>query len=252
MDRIIGLIDMDCFYVQVEQHLTDFVDKKILEEGAGQLLQNISSNVSVTLPTTHLADGNDKGGEDVYNREANLKSWLDMRCAKDISHLRLAIAAEAIEQIRARIKESTQFFCSGGIANNKMLAKLVCARHKPRQQTVIPFDFVPILFEETPIGDVRMLGGKLGNSIQQKLGVGTMADLSAIPYELIERHFGDQAQWISQLAKGLDDEPVDRRPVQRAVQETCSRPSQGKNFFGAYLISNAPNVQLRTKEQQKM
>ncbi|CAJ0602259.1 unnamed protein product, partial [Cylicocyclus nassatus] len=46
-----------------------------------------------------------------------------------------------------------------------MLAKLVCARHKPRQQTVIPFEFVPVLFEETRIGDNRMLGGKLGNSI---------------------------------------------------------------------------------------
>ncbi|KIH49568.1 hypothetical protein ANCDUO_20358, partial [Ancylostoma duodenale] len=121
--------------------------------------------------------------------------------------LRLAIAAQTIEQMRARIRECTQFFCSGGIANNKMLAKLVCARHKPRQQTVIPFEFVPTLFEETPIGDVRMLGGKLGYAIQDRLAVGTMADLAAIPYEMIERHFEGQAQWISQLAKGYDDEP---------------------------------------------
>ncbi|CAJ0604197.1 unnamed protein product [Cylicocyclus nassatus] len=86
-----------------------------------------------------------------------------------------------------------------------MLAKLLRARHKPRQQTVIPFEFVPVLFEETRIGDNRMLGGKLGNSIQQKLGVGTMADLAAVPYDPIEWHFGDQAHWIIGLAKGLDD-----------------------------------------------
>ncbi|VDM72155.1 unnamed protein product, partial [Strongylus vulgaris] len=115
--------------------------------------------------------------------------------------LRLAIAAETVEQIRARIRESTQFFCSGGIANNKMLAKLVCSRHKPRQQTLIPFDFVPTLFEEVPIGDVRMLGGKLGHAIQERLAVGTMADLAAVPYEVIERYFEGQARWISQLAK---------------------------------------------------
>ncbi|CAJ0597287.1 unnamed protein product [Cylicocyclus nassatus] len=209
--------------------MTELVDQTIVEIGVAQLLQDLTSNLSTILPTTHVADGNDRGNEDVYDREASVRNLADNiymipRC---LSKLRLAVAAEAIEQIRARIKESTQFFCSGGIANNKMLAKLVCARHKPRQQTVIPFDFVPVLFEETPIGDVRMLGGKLGNSIQQKLGVGTMADLAAVPYDLIERHFGDQAQWISQLAKGLDDEPVKPRNNQLSI--AVSKTFPGKN-----------------------
>ncbi|PIO53626.1 hypothetical protein TELCIR_25033, partial [Teladorsagia circumcincta] len=88
-----------------------------------------------------------------------------------------------------------------------MLAKLVCARHKPRQQTVLPFDYVPVIFEETPIGDVRMLGGKLGHALQNRFAIGTMAELAAIPFELIERHFESQAQWIHHLAKGFDDEP---------------------------------------------
>lgn len=53
-----------------------------------------------------------------------------------------------------------------------MLAKLVCARHKPRQQTVLPFEYVPVVFEETPIGDVRMLGGKLGYALQDRFAIG--------------------------------------------------------------------------------
>ncbi|KAL6726109.1 hypothetical protein Aduo_008114 [Ancylostoma duodenale] len=207
--------------------LTDMIDKKIIEIGAAQLLQDITTDLSASLPTTHLADGNDKGSADTYDREANLRSWLDIRCAREISHLRLAIAAQTIEQMRARIRECTQFFCSGGIANNKMLAKLVCARHKPRQQTVVPFEFVPTLFEETPIGDVRMLGGKLGYAIQDRLAVGTMADLAAVPYEMIERHFEGQAQWISQLAKGYDDEPVKPRNNQQSIAVSKNFP--GKN-----------------------
>ncbi|KHJ90218.1 ImpB/MucB/SamB family protein [Oesophagostomum dentatum] len=213
--------------------LTELVDKKIVEVGAAQLLQNLTCNLSTTLPTTHLADGHDKG--DGYDREANIRSWLDIRCAREISHLRLAIAAEIIEQMRARIRESTQFFCSGGIANNKMLAKLVCARHKPRQQTLVPFEFVPVIFEETPVGDVRMLGGKLGNAIQDRLGVGTMGDLAAVPFELIERHFEGQARWISQLAKGYDDEPVKPRNNQQSI-------AVSKNFPGKNSLTTVAEV----------
>ncbi|VDK59873.1 unnamed protein product [Cylicostephanus goldi] len=158
--------------------MTELVDKTILEFGAAQLLQNLTSNLSTTLPTTHVADGNDRGNEDVYDREASVRSWLDNRCATEISHLRLAVAAEFVEQMRARIRECTQFYCSGGIGNNKMLAKLICARHKPRQQTIIPFDFVPAIFSETRVGDIRMLGGKLGHAIQGLLPV----EVCCLPY----------------------------------------------------------------------
>ncbi|ETN81385.1 ImpB/MucB/SamB family protein [Necator americanus] len=215
--------------------LTELVDKKILETGALQLLQNITSDLSLTLPATHLADGNDKNSEGAYDREANLRRWLDVRCATEISHLRLAIAAQTIEQMRAKIRERTKFFCSGGVGNNKMLAKLVCARHKPRQQTVIPFDYVPVIFEGTPVGDVRMLGGKLGHKIQDRLAVGTMGDLATIPYEMLELHFGGHAQWISQLAKGHDDEPVKPRNNQLSI-------AVSKNFPGKNALTTVAEV----------
>uniref|UniRef100_A0A1I7XJY9 Lipase_3 domain-containing protein n=1 Tax=Heterorhabditis bacteriophora TaxID=37862 RepID=A0A1I7XJY9_HETBA len=89
-----------------------------------------------------------------------------------------------------------------------MLAKLVCARHKPRQQTVLPFEYVASIFPYIPISDVRMMGGKLGNSIQQLLGVKTMGDLAGIDFSTVALHFGGQAQWICQLAHGIDEESV--------------------------------------------
>ncbi|VDO41488.1 unnamed protein product [Haemonchus placei] len=137
--------------------------------------------------------------------------------------------------MRANIREHTQFFCSGGIANNKMLAKLVCARHKPRQQTVLPFEFVPIVFEDTSIGDVRMLGGKLGHALQDRFAIGTMAQLAAVPFEKIEQYFGSQAQWIHQLAKGFDDEPVKPRDSQQSI-------AVSKNFPGKNKLETVPEV----------
>ncbi|VDM79765.1 unnamed protein product [Strongylus vulgaris] len=116
-----------------------------------------------------------------------------------------------------------------------MLAKLICARHKPRQQTIIPFDFVPVIFEETPVGDVRMLGGKLGHAIQGRLPVRTMGDLAVVPFELIEKHFGSSAQWISQLAKGYDDEPVKPRNNQLSI-------AVSKNFLGKNALLTVAEV----------
>ncbi|KAK6023034.1 hypothetical protein OSTOST_11245, partial [Ostertagia ostertagi] len=71
----------------------------------------------------NLACRCDRGGDETYDREKSLQNWLSTQCAKEISHLRLAIAAQIIEQMRANIREYTHFFCSGGVANNKVCWK---------------------------------------------------------------------------------------------------------------------------------
>lgn len=52
-----------------------------------------------------------------------------------------------------------------------MIAKLVCSRHKPGQQTLISDDSIPQIFKYTPIRDVRNLGGKLGRALMEKFDI---------------------------------------------------------------------------------
>ena len=91
--------------------------------------------------------------------------------------MRFALGAVVVEQIRARIKDATQFHCSAGIGPNKILAKLVCARHKPKQQTIIHNDFVNILFETTPLRSVRNLGGKLGKQLMEGFNIQVLIEI---------------------------------------------------------------------------
>jgi DNA polymerase eta len=42
-----------------------------------------------------------------------------------------------LEQLRKEIFDRTNYHCSAGIAHNKMLAKLIASRHKPKAQTVL-------------------------------------------------------------------------------------------------------------------
>uniref|UniRef100_A0A0M3IXK8 UmuC domain-containing protein n=1 Tax=Ascaris lumbricoides TaxID=6252 RepID=A0A0M3IXK8_ASCLU len=81
------------------------------------------------FPTTHLANGNDiKASNETiwkYDREANLREWIIEACVQQRQALRLAVAAEIVERIRAEIKEKTQFSCSAGIGSNKVYYYLI-------------------------------------------------------------------------------------------------------------------------------
>lgn len=52
-----------------------------------------------------------------------------------------------------------------------MIAKLVCSRHKPGQQTVVFDEAIHKLFKYTPINEVRNLGGKLGRALMEKFDI---------------------------------------------------------------------------------
>ena len=61
-----------------------------------------------------------------------------------------------------------------------MLAKLSCGLHKPNQQTILAQANVQAVWDDLPVGKVRNLGGKLGDSLKDKLGCVTMGDLSRV------------------------------------------------------------------------
>lgn len=52
-----------------------------------------------------------------------------------------------------------------------MIAKLICSRHKPKKQSVIPSQFIQKIFDTTNISSVRNLGGKLGQALTETFGV---------------------------------------------------------------------------------
>lgn len=137
---------------------------------------------------------------------------------------RLVIASKVIQMIRDQVKEATNFTCSAGVANNKVLAKLCAGFRKPNGQSVLPPSCVNAVFATTPIGKVRGLGGKLGQEIRQSFGIETMLQLQQVEKEALEAVFGNKtANWVRELANGNDEEVVTSRSVNKSVG--C-----GKNF----------------------
>jgi DNA polymerase eta len=75
----------------------------------------------------------------------------------------LLVAASITNEICDAVKSITGFECSVGIAHNKILAKLACGLNKVIQQTILPLDTVPKLFETLHIH--KIVGVNSGRKI---------------------------------------------------------------------------------------
>nr|XP_032818790.1 DNA polymerase eta isoform X2 [Petromyzon marinus] len=151
--------------------------------------------------------------------------------------LRLAMGATLVAEMRAAVEAETGFQCSAGIAHNKTLAKLACGMNKPNKQTVLSLSSIPKLFATLPISKIRHLGGKLGSSVVETLGVETMGQLVEFTEGALQAHFGEKTgSWLHDLCRGVEFEPV--RPRQLPKSIGCS-----KNFMGREALDTKEKVQ---------
>lgn len=195
-----------------------------------------------SFPTTHVADGTDINVEEAsdwnYDRINSLCSHLSEACETKNEHkLKLFIGADEIEKIRKKIKKDTTFNCSAGIGSSKMIAKLVCSRHKPAQQTVVFDDAIPQVFKYTSISEVRNLGGKLGKALMERFNIKTMGELSNLSAPSLSEYFPSQATWIHSIARGFDEEKVIARDKQSSV-------AVSKNFPGPNALKTDSDVRF--------
>ncbi|XP_029843393.3 DNA polymerase eta [Ixodes scapularis] len=187
-----------------------------------------------SLPSTHVVGYPEERG--VRSREEAVAEWLSTIVDPGGGDSLLARGCALVERIRAAVLEQTGFDCSAGVAHNKVLAKLVCGLHKPRQQTVLPHSAVPTLFATLPVHKLRNLGGKLGEDVREKLQVEVVADLLPFSQDYLCSVFGHRTgQWLYKLARGVDDEPVTCRKLPQSIG--C-----GKNFTGSSALHSADKV----------
>ncbi|XP_048061895.1 DNA polymerase eta isoform X1 [Megalobrama amblycephala] len=178
----------------------------------------------------------DKEGQ----RVGGLLQWLELLSSSAPSvcaELRLAVGALIVEEMRAAVEQHTGFRCSAGISHNKVLAKLACGLNKPNRQTVLPLGSVPQLFSTLSIRKIRNLGGKLGKSIMETLGVENMGDLTQFTKVQLEQHFGEKTgPWLYDMCRGIEFEPVNPRQLPKSIG--CS-----KNFPGKTCLATKQQVQ---------
>jgi len=125
----------------------------------------------------------------------------------------LGSATATAKLIRRRIRDETGLTASAGVSYNKFIAKLASDQNKPDGLTVIPpgrgADFVQTL-------SIRRFHGigPVTSAKMEGLGVFSGADLAGKDPLWLAENFGNSAEWLFNLARGIDHRRVkSNRPL---------------------------------------
>ena len=174
--------------------------------------------------------------------------WHRPLCDWEEEEIHLAIGATITYLARMKLLSKFQsiFTLSAGVSLNKLMAKLASGLKKPNRQTLInPTDGGTLqkLFYPLPIGRIRGLGGKFGDSVSSTLNISTVGELAKVPLpQLLSKYPTDQANFMFDIARGLCKEEVIDRTKSKSI-------GASKTFRGALSFSgkNTPVLQKWTR-----
>ncbi|HEU0195730.1 MAG TPA: DNA polymerase IV, partial [Nevskiaceae bacterium] len=113
-------------------------------------------------------------------------------------------------RIRSEVFEAVNLHASAGIAPNKFLAKIASDWRKPNGQFTVAPSAVARFLEALPVGRVPGVG-RVTQEKLARLGVHTVGQLRGLDLAPLERQFGRYGARLYELARGVDERPVDAR-----------------------------------------
>ncbi len=133
-------------------------------------------------------------------------------------------ATEIARDIRSAIQSELQLTASAGIAGNKFLAKIASDWRKPNGQFTIRPDQVDEFVAKLPVEKIHGVGAVTAKRMHE-LGVKTCADVQQKSLTELARMFGSRAQWLYDLARGIDNREVQTEWQRKSltVEETYSQ-----------------------------
>ena len=116
-------------------------------------------------------------------------------------------ATAVARRLKERIRADTGLTASAGVAPNKFLAKIASGWKKPDGLTVISPDRVEPFLQKLPVDALWGVGPVTAEKLRAK-GIERLVDVRAVDLQLLRDTVGSLADWLRQLANGVDDRPV--------------------------------------------
>ncbi|KAL1630377.1 DNA-directed DNA polymerase eta rad30 [Neofusicoccum ribis] len=144
----------------------------------------------------------------------------------DWDDIAILIGSEIVRDVRAQIFSELKYTCSGGIARNKMLAKLGSGHKKPNQQTVVRNRAVQNFLNDMKFTKIRNLGGKLGDEVVATFNTDTVKELLDVPLGQLQQLGDDTGIWLHNIIRGNDTSDVNSRmQIKSMLSAKSFRPS---------------------------
>ena len=128
------------------------------------------------------------------------------------------------QRLKAEIRNATGLTASAGVAPNKFLAKIASAWKKPDGLTVIAPERVEHFLQKLPVDALWGVGpGDRRRACASAASSGSSTCARSTP-ALLREAVGSSAEWLRQLADGIDDRAVEpNRERSRRAARTRSR-----------------------------
>src|SRR4249920_3508708 len=117
------------------------------------------------------------------------------------------LATAVARRLKSRIQDDTGLTASAGVAPNKFLAKIASGWKKPDGLTVISPARVEPFLQQLPVDALWGVGPVTARKLRAR-GIERLTDVRAIEPQRLRDTVGSLADWLRQLAHGIDDRPV--------------------------------------------
>jgi DNA polymerase-4 len=117
------------------------------------------------------------------------------------------LATPVARRLKERIRAETGLTASAGVAPNKFLAKIASGWKKPDGLTVISPERVEPFLQKLPVDALWGVGPVTAEKLRAK-GIERLVDVRAADLQLLRDAVGSLADWLRQLANGVDERPV--------------------------------------------
>ena len=132
------------------------------------------------------------------------------------------LGTRVARRLKDEIREATGLTASAGVAPNKFLAKIASGWQKPDGLTVIPPERVETFLQSLPVDALWGVGPVTARKLRAR-GIEKLVDVRTADPAMLRDTVGSLADWLQQLAQGVDDRPV--------VSEHDPKSSGSENTF---------------------
>ena len=277
--RIILHIDMDAFFISVEQRDNPSLRGKTAAV-CGSLSRSVITSATYEArkygvragmpiqeakrrcPKLILVEGDHAKYTETSARIFSLlKDYTPMVEVASIDEAYLDITQSQLlfksplhlsQSIKDRILKQEELTCSIGVGPNKLIAKLGSRLRKPDGLMVMQKGEVEGILNELPVSILHGIGPKLAESLNS-MGIYTCGQLGKPPVSFLNKRFGAIGERLHEMGLGLDDSPVvpfdeeeDAKSISHSI--TLEEDSSDPNLLSKVLLQLSERVAKRMRK----
>jgi len=155
-------------------------------------------------------------------------------------------------KIKQRVNKESGLVASVGIATCKVVAKVASDLSKPDGLIEVPAGHERSFLSSLPASKLPGVGEKT-TTVLRSMGIETIGQLADIPDRIFQNRFGDGMLWLQQHARGIDNSAVEARGEAKSMsrETTFEKDTTDSRLLKATLRYFAEKLGAELRENEK-